>query len=429
MVLSVATLTVACSPEDAQGNQNGGADNTGGDTEGVLTLTSDSVMHFPQEGGDGVINYTLTGVADDAYVEAVCQSEWVTITEEGNEIKFSVAPNDATEERMAIIIIGYANLSQQVTIVQAGEPNVRFVAERLNGRFDKKDSTHPDAYKYTVILSKYGTTRDTDHYADDTYYKFYLYSSVPAMNDPYLPWGEYLYDADNGYLPDTFADDRSEVVKVDKDGNATYLKIKGGRVVVGDNKIEALITLDNGEVHSVAYNGSLNLYYFTTIERGPYSTITEDLTFDIKDGAMMLLYDGDYYGIGRGSWEVRFMTRADYMAGDFFRFDVVVDNAEYDEELIYRTFTVDSGSTFAAGTFEVGYKYDGDLFGSWYLPVSEGYFGSVASAIAGGSFTVEHYGTDGEEALVTIDVVDDRGYKLTGTCHCKYIESYDRANM
>lgn len=419
MALSVAALAMSCTPEDNKPQ----VDNS----NAVLTLTSEGVARFPQEGGDGVINYTLVGASEDATVAAVCEADWVTITEVGNEIKFTVAPNDLTEERMAMILLSYAKQSAQVVVEQQGKPNVEFYASKINGKFEKKDATHPDAYKYTVILSKYGTTRDTDYYSDDTFYKFYIYSSVPAASDPYLPWGEYRFDAESGYQPGTFAADRSEVVQVDKEGKETVLKINDGVVVVSDNRVEALITLDNGELHKVTYNGSLNLYYFSSIDRGPYSTIEEDLSFDIKDGAMMLLYDGDYYGIGRGSWEIRFMTRADYMAGDFFRFDVVAESSEYDSELVYRTFTADAGSTYAAGTFEPGYKMDGDLYGSWYMPVSEGYFGSVAAALAGGSFTVEHYGD--EEALVTFEVVDDRGKKLSGKCHCKYIEEYDRTSM
>ncbi|MBQ8366945.1 MAG: BACON domain-containing protein [Alistipes sp.] len=421
MVMSMATFAMSCTPDDTLGAGDGN------EVLGTLTITSDGIMNFAQSGGEGVINYTLVGADDDAEVEAVCDDQWVTITEVGNEIKFTVAANDLVEERMTIILVCYGDQAEQVIIQQKGKPDVEFRASKINGKFENKDAMHPNAYKYTVILSKYGTTHETDYYPSDSYYKFIIYSSIPAAADPYLAWGEYGYDAENTYRPDTFAADRSELVITDNEGQQTVHKISGGDVIVTEDKIEALITLDNGEVHKVSYSGSLNLFYFTSIDRGPYSTIEEDLTFDIKDGAMMLLYDGDYYGIGRGSWEVRFMTQSDLMAGDFFRFDVVTENAEYNSELIYRTFTGDVGSTYAAGTFEPGYKYDGDLYGSWYMPVSNGYFGNVAAAIAGGSFTVEHYG-DGE-ALVTFDVVDDRGKKLSGKCHCKNVDVYNRAAM
>lgn len=413
-MMSFVMLAVSCSTDEGTGEA------------AILELTSEGVMYFSQEGGSGEINYTLKNVAPGAKLSVACIADWVTNISAGNVVTFDVAANDTTEERSAVIVLSYKSVSVQVIVEQQGAPDVEFVAGELNGKFYGKENNNI-AYQYGVVLSKHGTTGSIDHYADDNYYHFNIYSSVPSAADPYLAWGEYTFDVTNSCEPGTFSDDHSEYVSVDADGNETYLKIKAGKVVVVEGGIDALLTLEDGSVHHVIYNGSLHLGYFSSIDRGPYSTIEEDLTFDIKDGAMMLLYDGDYYGIGRGSWEVRFMTRADYMSGDFFRFDVVADSAEYDPELVYRTFTADAGSTYAAGTFEPGYKMDGDLYGSWYMPVSEGFFGSVAAAIAGGSFTVEHYGD--EEALVTFDVVDDRGKKLTGKCHCKFIESYNRAAM
>lgn len=441
MVMSVTALAMSCSLDDVDngdGTPDGGAPDDGTETPGTndenatLTLTSKGVMYFSQEGGEGVITYTLEGASEDARVEAVCEAEWVTITEESSEesseVKFTVAPNDLSEGRMTMILLSYDKQSAQVVIEQQGVPDVEFVASRMNGEFEKKDAIHPDAYKYTFILSQYGTTSDKNYHVDDCYYKFVIYSSVPASADPYLAIGEYSYDADNTYAVDTFADDRSEYVISDKEGKQSVHKIKGGSVVISNNKIEALITLDNGELHKVTYTGSLNLYYFTTINRSPYSTITEDLTFDIKDGAMMLLYDGDSNGVGRASWEVRFMTDAAYMSGDLFAFHVTTENMMYDPELIYSTFTADRDSAHAAGTFDPGYKMNNGLFGSWYIPVSGGYFDpNYGAALAEGSFTLEHYGDD--EALATLDIVDDCGHKLTGTCHIKYIEIYDRASM
>ena len=415
MAVSLVALAAACSPDD-------GAD----DSQAVLKLTSESVMRFMQDGGEGVINYTLENVGSNAKIQAVCVSEWITITEVGNVVAFTVAPNDTVGERTALIIVSYKNQSVQVIVEQQGAPDVEFFANKLNGRFEKKGSGHPNAYKYTIVLSKYGTTSATDHYAGDNYYHFDIYSTVPAASDPYLAWGEYVFDANNSYEPGTFSSDRSEFVSVDDEGNASYLRITGGKIVVVEGNINALITLEDNTVHHIVYNGSLQLFYFSEVSKGPYSTIEGDYEFNIVDGAMMLLYDGDDYGTGRGSWEIRFMERADLMAGDFFRFPVIVESLGYDEELVYRTFTADTASSFAALTFSPGYKNDGDLYGSWYLPVNEGYFSYTAAAIAGGSFTVTR---DGEEAIVTVDTVDDLGHKVKGTCHCKYIEAYDRTNM
>lgn len=413
-MVSFVALATACSTSDEPSQQ------------ASLEITSGGVMTFPVEGGSGEINYTLKNVSSNAKLTVQCTSEWVKNISVGNVITFNVEANDTTEERSALVLISYKNASAQVIIEQQGMPDVEFVASYLNGKFYGKDN-NPNAYQYSVVLSKYGSTGRTNHYAGDNYYHFNIYSSVPSAADPYLAWGEYIFDATNSCAAGTFSEDMSEYVTVDDAGNETYLKITAGKIVVVEGGIDALLTLEDGSVHHVIYNGSLHLGYLSEISKGPYSSIEGDYTFNIEGGAMMLLYDGDDYGLGRGSWEVRFMTRADLMSGDFFRFNVVVESLDYDQELIFRTFTADTASTYAAGTFEPGYKYNGDLYGSWYMPVNEGYFGYVAAAFAGGSITVEHLGDD--EAIVTVDAVDDLGHKVQGTCHCQYIQVYDRTSM
>ena len=410
--MSMATFAFSCSTDEAVG---------------TLGLTSSNVMRFPQEGGEGVINYTIQGVQGGAKIGAVCESDWVTITEVANEIKFTVSLNDLDEERTALILVTYAQQSVQVIVEQAGAPDVEFVAQMLNGDFDKKSSVHPDAYKYTVVLSKYGTTSDTKHPVDDCFYKFYLYSSIPASADPYVAWGEYIYDASSTYFAGTFADDLSEYVAVDKQGKETHLKIKAGKVVISDNKIEALITLENDEVHHVVYNGSLNLYYLSFVEKGPYSTLTEDYNFNIESGAMTLAYYGDEYGVGRGSWDIFFMEQRGGANGDYFRFAVVDDVVEYNQEAVYGEYVADTTSTFAAGTFVPGYKFNGNNIGAWYILAANGYYTNTFACIVDGSIKIEPEGE--ENVVVTVDVVDDNGKKLTGVCRCTYIELYNRVGM
>ncbi|MBR3827520.1 MAG: BACON domain-containing protein [Alistipes sp.] len=413
MVMSMAAFAVSCSTEDAVG---------------TLGLTSSEVMHFSQEGGEGVISYAIQGAKGDAKVEAVCEAEWVTITEVGREIKFTVAPNDNDEERMAMILLSYAKQSAQVVIEQQGKPNVEFVASKLNGMFEGKNASHPNAYKYTVILSKNGTTGEMDYYSGDSYYKFIIYSSVPTVSNARLSLGEYLYDAENTYEAGTFSSDMSEVVISDEDGKQTIHQITGGRVVVSNDMVEALITLNNGEVHKVTYSGSLALSFLDRIVSGPFSTLTEDYSFDIENGYMLLIYDGDAYGVGNGSWDVRFMAKQDMSEGDFFRFTVAVDDVSYNDELLYRSFVCDEDATFAAGTFKPG-RLDEELnfSGSWYLPLEKASFTSIQAPFVGGSVSIERHNTT--EAIVKVDVVDDRGHKVVGTCHCSLVELLDRTGM
>lgn len=418
LMVPFVMLAVSCSTDD--GNDDGG----NGEAP-RLTLTSEGVMRFPAEGGSGEINYTLENVGTNVELSVASGAEWITNISSGNVVTFDVLANETDDDRSAIIILSYKSASVQVIVEQQGQPDVEFVAGKLNGKFYGKENNNV-AYQYGIVLSKYGTTGSIDHYADDTYYHLNIYSSVPSAADPFLAWGEYIYDATNSCQPGTFSDDRSEYVSVDADGNATYLKITAGKIVVVEGGIDALLTLEDGSVHHVIYIGSLHLGYLSDISRGPYSTLEGDYDFDITNGYMMLLYDGDDYGVGRGSWEVRFMESS-AMTGDFFRFPVLVESVEYDETLLYRTFTADESSTYAASTFIPGYKDNGDNFGAWYILLNEGYFTYTAAPIVGGSITLELSGED--EVTVTVDTVDDLGHKVKGRCHCSIVEAYDRTNM
>ena len=420
LMVPFVMLAVSCSTDD--GNDDGG----NGEAP-RLTLTSEGVMRFPAEGGSGEINYTLENVGTSVELSVASGAEWITNISSGNVVTFDVAANDTTDERSAVIILSYKGASVQVIVEQQGQPDEEFLAGKLNGQFYGKQNNNI-AYQYGIVLSKYGTTGSDVHYAGDTYYHFNIYSSVPSAANPSLAWGEYTFDVTNSCEPGTFSDDFSGYVSVDADGNETRLSIKVGKVVVVDGGIDALLTLEDDTMHHVVYNGDLTLGYLSNVSHGPYSTLTGDYSFDIKDGAMTLLYDGDDLGIGRGSWDVRFMAKEDLSEGDFFRFIVAVDDISFDEELVYRSFVHDANATYAAGTFKQG-RLDDELnfSGSWYLPLNKGAFTATQAAIAGGSFTIEHYNVN--EALVTVDVVDDRGNKITGKCHCKMITVMDRTSM
>ena len=192
--------------------------------------------------------------------------------------------------------------------------------------------------------------------------------------------------------------------------------------------INALITLADDSVHRVLYVGDLALGFLGAVERGPFSTLEADYEFNIENCFLQLYYDGARYGADRGGWEIRFMNDLSFMSGDFLRFPVIVESLDTDINVLCRTFTADTTSSYAIGTFLTGYKFDYGLYGSWYFPVSGGGFGYYASAIADGTFVFE---LKGEDAVMTVDVVDDRGYKIKGKAYCpkNNISLYDSSNQ
>lgn len=83
-----------------------------------LILTSDEVMNFKAEGGQGLIDYTLVNPQEGVEFAAQCEADWISDFVFGEDITFVVAANEG-EDRETKITITYAEASMEVTIKQA----------------------------------------------------------------------------------------------------------------------------------------------------------------------------------------------------------------------------------------------------------------------------------------------------------------------
>ena len=82
----------------------------------TLEVTSDKVIAFAAEGGEGVITYTLNV---EALPVVTTEAEWITIDSVAENIEYSVAPNVEYAERSAVITVSYNDLKADVTVNQA----------------------------------------------------------------------------------------------------------------------------------------------------------------------------------------------------------------------------------------------------------------------------------------------------------------------
>ena len=87
----------------------------------VLTLTSDSLVEFKADGGNGVIEYTIENTVEGIELTADCEAEWVTDLAVGETITFAVAQNQTIETRQTKVVVAYGALSFEVTVKQTGE--------------------------------------------------------------------------------------------------------------------------------------------------------------------------------------------------------------------------------------------------------------------------------------------------------------------
>lgn len=392
---------------------------------GTMTITSESPINFSFVGGEGEIAFTLEGAKEGAKPTVECAQEWITNITVAESITFNVERSNEQEERTAILIVTYGEQEEQVFVKQAKayEPAmVEFEAKALNGEYQRV-SKSGNGYNYFIILSEKGTTGWYDLYID-AYYRIDLYSEV-APEDltensaSVLPEGVYYFDdlslEDNG----TFAQNQSARLECFEDGSFKEDWFSDGVLIVTENKVELYVTTVSGVVHHVVYEGSLEIGWMEIPAPDHYTSLTADYTFEHKGFVSQIYYYGDLENVGLGNWIISAANSYDEkMNGDYLKVDVYLDSLEYNPELIYGEYTAVATSAELKGG-----NFLGGVFGSWLYGVEDGYLvnGTIAP-LATGKVKIEKSGSG---ALITVDCVDDLGYKVQGTFECSTVEFYD----
>ena len=420
----------ACEPTTTpEGPNNGETPGNGTEqpTNGTLTVTEKSV-ELAFYGGEGTINYTLTNAEEGDKPSVVANQEWVSNITVTDKITFDVELNSTTEQRVAIITVSYGEeQSFQVFVNQdAGyEIDVEFTAKAINGEYyGTKYSADPN---YFVVLSEKGTTGFSDIYLDK-YYRFDIFSKTPKGDVLALPEGIYTFDYLNQGYGNTFGISYSYYLNPSQDGNYRETMFDDGVIIVTENRVEAFLVLnDNGEVHHVVYEGSLELGWLEFPEPEYYSTLSEDYSFAHNNGIIRFFHYGDYYGVGGSNWTITVMLPGEPLNGDYFMIDLNTDSVstQTNSDDVIGTYTcVASEADVDQNTFTAG-SLDGNSYEfSWLQYVVDNYVDhSRRAPLAGGTITIAK---EGDGYLVTFDCVDDNGHKITGTFNCPTAEVYDR---
>ncbi|MBQ8205465.1 MAG: BACON domain-containing protein [Alistipes sp.] len=427
-LLSLAVVAmlamVACekTSQDDQSGNNPGGENTA--VSGTMTITSESPIDFKFIGGAGEITFTLEGAKEGDKPAVECAQAWITDLAVAETITFNVERSTVQEERTAIILVTYGEQEEQVFVKQSAayEPAmVEFEAKALNGEYQRV-SKSGNGYNYFIILSEKGTTGWYDLYID-AYYRIDLYSEVaPAdlteNSASVLPQGVYYFDdlslEDNG----TFAQNQSARLECFEDGSFKEDWFKDGVLIVTENKVELYVTTVSGVVHHVVYEGSLEIGWMEIPAPDHYTSLTADYTFEHKGFVSQIYYYADAENVGLGNWIISAANSYETMNGDYLKVDVYLESLEYNPELIYGEYeAVATSAELKAGNFL------GGVFGSWLYGVEDGYLvnGTIAPLYSG-KVKIEKSGTG---ALITVDCVDDLGYKVQGTFECPTVEFYD----
>ena len=386
-----------------------------------LTLISEDEMSFDKLGSsDNKIAYVLYGAEEGALPDVECAAKWITnIRKEATYISFDVRANTTTSTRSTKVILSYENMSVDVDIVQTGYTiDVEHRAEVLNGEYCPPYTGCISSRNgnYFTILSMNGTTGFAHLYVDQ-YYRFDFYSDQKHNTTdavPTIPHGTYRLDKNNTGDAWTFSHSYSTRLEPKRDGTYEENYFADGIVVVSENGIDAMLTLDNGKVHHVVYNGSLELSYIVIENNGPYSWLEEDYNFNYNGGIIRLLYYGDY--TEGSNWVVQIMECQNPINGDYFTIDLMAPATGFVADNVCGSYTKATDNPYQGSTYTEAI----------YAVIEDDYVNQRAGApIVDGTITIER---DGLDFVITFDCVDDIGYKITGTFRCDQLEMYDKTS-
>lgn len=403
LVLAAVVVFVACDKQNDTPNPHPSFEDV------VLELTSEDSVWFESEGGAGEITYTLENEVKGVTPTATSSVTWITISDIAETVKYAVAANDSEQERRGVITVEYGDKSFSVSVMQRAQitADVTFAAKSLDGSYYLGMVEGGNCYNYNLVISQRGLNQSGLLYDDESYYLFDLYAATAAENGvATIPAGEYTLGIEKraGVINAGY----SKLVQTTAEGT-TALRYSEVRFIVGDNYIEAYITLEDGKQHYLHYEGDLAIDFYEEDKEG-FSTLRRDYYFDINDGLFVGAYLGNYYHSDYDTCSVYLFEDLNIETGeengDEFQLDLQLPRGQSD---ICGTYT--PGTT--AGHFLIGYMEDmgGGQYmqtNTWYMTAGYADFAPLVD----GTIIVEKDAND--VYTFHIDCVDDKGYKIAG---------------
>lgn len=422
LIALVAVAFTACEKESAEVNY----DNL------KIRLTSESVINFGPEGGEGVITYDFEELSDDTRSvqaptpEATTSAEWITsltVDSAGNKVTFNV---DATTggARETTIKVAFGDYSFMVMVKQSGATasyDKTFTATHVGGTYYGKLQTR--GHDYFIILSNMQPESLQTVPYGACEYRFDIYSERGAAFDAErrVPVGTYTLDHQRTGEPGTIDAYQDCSYMYDNRELAMSEAFKSGTLTVTENSIIADITLLNGETHHVEYHGDCIMEDYTEptyADVSPVSQYTSDIEFDVKGGELMPIYRGNWYDSESDVWFVHMIEQRNGFNGVYLLFDLLVPRSnggfENRDGFVGNYTLLDPNAESWDYTFPSGRLRDDSMqLHAWYAKCVSGQLDmSQAAPVTAGTISVEK---DGDEYILTLDGKDDNGNNIRGT--------------
>ena len=327
----------------------------------VLTLTSENSLQYTPEGGEGVIAYTLENAVEGTKLTATTTAAWITDITVGENITFTVAPNETTESRSDRIMVEYGKASFNVFISQEGlEPFETFEAEMLI-----LDSfgllTDGSAYNMNIYLSDIGFSSGGYYQAGGTYYRLDLYwDNEPLLDEEgyrHITPGTYTFDGSDEANDMSIGYTLSGYMKVNASGAGfeRQNQFDSAELVVTEESVTLTAYVD-GVKHIVTYSGETMFFEGKKVEFEGDEVLTPHLGMATYLGTQYSdNYNYYFYLSDKGFDENGMLLPGGYYFKiDLFGVEPVIDEEGY-LHIPTGTYTLDDNGD--NGAWEIGYQW------------------------------------------------------------------------
>lgn len=387
---------------------------------------SETTFSVGYEGATIEVEFTLDNPVKGKAIDVNINVDWIELTEQSEGyLQFEVEESEIQEMRTASIMVSHAEQASFTIEVHQEAVAITKVAEVLSGFYYGTEFT-PNTDNYYVHLSNIGYTADGDPQAGGWYYTFDMYNVIKDYpeNSTNILLPEGTYTLTNDGAAGTFSTDYSSFFELDEAGQGIgdgMYEIEAGTIVVTANSIEATLTID-GQLHKVSYTGELIIKDGRKSEEpeepedpnidpeNGISTLIGDLELDLSSHIAMFEYYEDWWEVGCTNYVMLLAPESGiggYITMDFVTGDLTTSLAGT-YSVGNNQFGCEAPFTYIPGSF-----FSGEYIGAWYNEIAEDESMPNSAPIIGGTMTITENG-DGNCTIV-LDLMDDKGNKITGT--------------
>lgn len=412
LTLSAMAAVLSCKDNTVTPERPDGTDDPVTGTPSI-TITDQGNINLEFNAETAAVHYSVTDPVDGAQLLPEAPVEWISDYDTSVEgiVTFTVADNDAEDNRSAILTLRYiyegGEVSAQINIIQEGTPYdyVNEMPLSYGYYYGTRTGSVPNYY---ICLAE--NPMENNIIGDGYSYVIDLYAGAEPEDMTAIapPVGE--YESSETFDAWTFNIQNSRISYKD-DAGTTSANITEGTLSIskeGDTYVYDGIFIDsNGEVHHVSYTGTVSLSDFS---QGDFvSTLTGDYEADLKEANCSAYYYGDVYGgtsgIPTSNWIITFSPLPYSKDGDFFQMDICAPTYSNVETGIpegrYYFLNCDYGEYTAL----MGFLEGGVRFGSWFWLMENAAEGDLISPLDSGYV---EFKVDGDTYTVTINAYDDK---------------------